>query len=144
MPWKVSGVVEKRRQFIEQWWSENWTMTELCARHGISRQAGYNTLTRYQREGWKGLEARSRAPQRHPNQTPGETEQQIVELRQAHMRWGPRKLKVVLEREQPEETWPATSTIGELLRREGLVRARKKRRRIDRYTTPFADRKSVV
>ena len=43
MPWKVSGVVEKRRQFVEQWLSEEWTMTELCARHGISRQAGYNT-----------------------------------------------------------------------------------------------------
>lgn len=138
MPWKVSGVVEKRRQFIEQWLSEKWTMTELCARHGISRQAGYDTLARYRREGWKGLEERSRAPQRHPNQTPGETEQQIVELRQAHMRWGPRKLKVVLEREQPEEAWPAASTIGELLRREGLVMARKKRRRIDRYTVPFA------
>lgn len=138
MPWKVSGVVEKRRQFVEEWLSENWTMTELCARQGISRQAGYNTLARYQREGWKGLEVRSRVPQVHPNQTPGETEQQIVELRQAHMRWGPRKLKVVLEREQPEATWPAASTIGELLRREGLVIARKKRRRTDPYTIPFA------
>jgi transposase InsO family protein len=138
MPWKVSGVVEKRRQFIEQWLSENWTMTELCARHGISRQAGYNTLARYQRAGWKGLEARSRAPQGHPNQMSGETERQIVELRQIHMRWGPRKLKVVLEREQPDQAWPAASTIGELLRREGLVMARKKRRRIDPYTTPFA------
>ena len=113
-------------------------MTELCARHGISRQAGYNTLARYQRAGWKGLEVRSRAPQGHPNQTPGGTEWQIVELRRAHMRWGPRKLKVVLEREQPEGTWPAASTIGELLRREGLVIARKKRRRMDPYTTPFA------
>jgi transposase len=138
MPWKVSGVVEKRRQFIEQGLSENWTMTELCAQHGISRQAGYNTLTRYQRAGWKGLEAGSRAPLGHPNPMSGETEQQIVELRQAHRRWGPRKLKVVLEREQPEEIWPAASTIGELLRREGLVMARKQRRRIDRYTTPFA------
>jgi transposase InsO family protein len=138
MPWKVSGVVEKRRLFVEQWLSEEWTMTELCGRQGISRQAGYNTLARYQRAGWKGLEARSRAPHGHPNQMSGETEQQILELRQAHMRWGPRKLKVVLEREQPEGIWPAASTIGELLRREGLVMARKKRRRIDPYTAPFA------
>ncbi|MGB9075084.1 MAG: IS481 family transposase [Terriglobales bacterium] len=138
MPWKVSGVVEKRRLFVEQWLSEEWTVTELCGRHGISRQAGYNTLARYQREGWKGLETRSRAPHGHPNQMSGATEQQIVELRQAHMRWGPRKLKVVLEREQSEGTWPAASTIGELLRREGLVMARKKRHRMDPYTTPFA------
>ena len=75
-------------------------MTELCARHGISRQAGYNTLARYQREGGKGLEMLSRAPHGHPNQMSGETEQQIVELRHAPMRWGPRKLKVVLARQQ--------------------------------------------
>jgi transposase InsO family protein len=138
MPWKVSGVVEKRKRFVEEWLSENWTMTELCAGHGISRQAGYNTWARYQRAGWDGLAERSRAPRRHPNQTLAGIEQQIVELRQAHMRWGPRKLKAVLEREQPEETWPAASTMGELLRREGLVIARKQRRRVDLYTAPFA------
>jgi putative transposase len=138
MPWKVSGVVEKRRQFVEQWLSEEWTMTELCARHGISRQAGYNTLARYQQAGWEGVEERSRAPGRHPNQTAAEIEQQIVELRHEHMRWGPRKLKAVLQRQQPDRTWPAVSTMGELLRREGLVIARKKRRRTDPYTTPFA------
>jgi transposase InsO family protein len=130
--------VEKRRLFVEQWLSEEWTMTELCAWHGISRQAGYNTLARYQHAGWEGLEACNRAPRRHPNQTSSEIEQQIVELRHQHMRWGPRKLKVVLEGKQPHVIWPAASTMGELLRREGLVMARRKRRRMDPYTTPFA------
>ncbi len=138
MPWKVSGVVEKRRQFVEQWLSEEWTMTELCVRHGISRQAGYNTLDRYQQAGWEGVEEHSRAPRRHPNQTAAEIEQQIVELRHQHMRWGPRKLKAVLARQQPDRTWPAVSTMGELLRREGRVSARRKRRRTDPYTAPFA------
>jgi transposase InsO family protein len=138
MPWKVSGVVEKRRQFIAEWLSQEWTMTELCLRHGISRQAGYNAVDRYQREGWQGLEEQSRAPHRHPNQTTSVIEQQIIELRHSHMRWGPRKLKAVLEREEPETNWPAASTMGELLRREGLVIPRKKRRRVDPYTAPFA------
>lgn len=113
-------------------------MTELCARHGISRQAGYETVARYQQEGWAGLEERSRAPHRHPNQMELEIEREILELRQAHMRWGPRKLKAVLERECPGRKWPAASTMGELLRREGLVIPRKKRRRVDPYTAPFA------
>ena len=138
MPWKVSGVVEKRRQFVAEWLTERWTMTELCARHGISRQAGYNTVTRYQQAGWDALEERSRAPRHHPNQTATEIERQVVELRQEHMRWGPRKLKVVLERQQPGQSWPAASTIGELLRREGLVIPRRKRRRVDPYMAPFA------
>jgi len=113
-------------------------MTTLCARHEISRQAGYNTLTRYECGGWEGLEERSRAARRHPNQTPAETERRIVALRQEHMRWGPRKLKAVLESQQPERSWPATSTMGELLRREGLVIPRKKRPRVEPYTAPFA------
>ncbi len=138
MPWKVSGVVERRRQFVAEWLTENFTMTELCARHGISRQAGYNTLERYEQAGGEGLEEQSRAPRQHRNQTPVEIEQQIVELRHEHMRWGPRKLKAVLERECPEVNWPAASTMGELLRREGLVIPRKKRRRVDPYTAPFA------
>ena len=138
MPWKVSGVVNKRKQFVKEWLTENWSMTELCARHGISRQTGYNTLERYQQAGWEGLEEQSRAPRQHPNQTQAEIEQQIVELRHAHMRWGPRKLKAVLARECAEVNWPAASTMGELLRREGLVVPRKKRRRVDPYTAPFA------
>lgn len=113
-------------------------MTELCARHSISRQTGYNTLARYQQFGWEGLEPRSRAPRRHPNQTAADLEQRIVALRHEHMRWGPRKLKAVLERQQPQVIWPAVSTMGELLHREGLVIARKKRRRVEPYSAPFA------
>ena len=80
----------------------------------------------------------NRAPQRHPNQTAAELEQAVLELRQAHMRWGPRKLKRILERDQPGRRWPATSTVGEIVKRAGLVVARKKRRRTEPYTEPLA------
>ncbi len=138
MPWKVSGVVEKRKQFLLEWMSQAWTMTELCLRHEISRQAGYDTITRYQSRGWQGLEEQSRAPRCHPNQTAPAIEEQIMQLRREHMRWGPRKLKAVLEHRKPEICWPAASTMGDLLRREGLVIPRKKRRHVDPYTAPFA------
>jgi hypothetical protein len=62
----------------------------------------------------------------------------VLELRRAHRSWGARKLKCVLEREQPQECWPAASTIGTMLAREGLVVARKQRRRVPPYTQPFA------
>ena len=53
------------------------------------------------------------------------------------MRWGPRKLKRVLERDQPGRSWPAASTMGELLKREELVVAHKKRRHTPRYSEPL-------
>src|SRR5258707_13221133 len=69
---------------------------------------------------------------------PEEIEQQVLGLRQAHMRWGPRKLKHILQRDEPGRNWPAASTIGALLQREGLVVARNKRLRTAPYTEPLA------
>lgn len=138
MPWKVSGVVEQRKQFLREWESGDYTMKDCCERYGISRQTGYKLVRRYQREGEAGLEEASRAPHRHPNQTPVRIEGQVLALRRAHPRWGPRKLKQRLERNAPEIRWPAWSTIGALVQREGLAIPRKKRRRVPPYTQPFA------
>jgi transposase InsO family protein len=137
MPWKVSGVVERRRQFAREYETGEWTMTELCRAYGISRPTGYALWHRYESAGEAGLEEGSRAAARHPNQTASEIEEQVLELRRGHMRWGPRKLKAYLERKHPGESWPAASTIGELLQREGLVIGRKKRRKVPPYTQPF-------
>jgi transposase InsO family protein len=84
------------------------------------------------------MEERSRAPERHPNQTPRAIEEQVLALRRAHMRWGARKLKACLQRKQPEARWPAASTMGELLQREGLVIVRPTRPKVPPYTQPFA------
>jgi transposase InsO family protein len=114
------------------------SMSELCRRFEISRETGYVWLRRFRQTGFNGLIEHSRAIHRHANQTPKDIEQMILELRQAHMRWGPRKLKRILERDEPGRTWPASSTIGSLLKREGLVVARKKRFRTAPYTEPLA------
>lgn len=113
------------------------TMTELCEMYDITRETGYYWLRRYQQGGLEALQDRDRAPRQHPNQTPEEVEQAVLELRRAHMSWGPRKLKRVLEREQPQRQWPAASTIGGMVAREGLVVRRKKRRKVPAYTQPF-------
>ncbi len=138
MPWKVSGVVEKRKQFLAEYASGERTMRELCGMYGISRPTGYAVLRRFQEQGETGLQERSRAALRHPNQTAAEIEEAVLELRREHMTWGPRKLKWVLERECPQVEWPAASTIGALLDREGLTRHRKKRRKVAPYSEPLA------
>lgn len=115
-----------------------YTMTELCEIHDIARETGYYWRRRYQQGGLEALQDLNRAPGRHPNQMAEEIAEAVLKLRRGHMRWGPRKLKRVLEREVPQTAWPAASTIGALLAREGLVLARKKRRRVPPYTQPFA------
>jgi putative transposase len=64
-----------------------------------------------------------------PHQLSSEKASQLVDLRRRFPRWGPRKLSAWLEHRHPEESWPATSTIGDLLKRQGLVENRPSRRR---------------
>src|SRR5271167_4290919 len=128
MPWKVSGVVERRKQFLAEYQSGQETMTDLCRAYGISRPTGYEVLRRYREGGELGLEEQSRAPRRHPNQTPTKIEQQVLQLRREHPRWGPRTLRERLQKLHPNEPWPAASTIGAMLDREGLTLHRRKRR----------------
>lgn len=138
MPWKVSGVVERRKEFVAEYASGEWTMTELCRVYGITRPTGYRLLRRYAEAGEEGLEDRSRAALRHPNQTPVAIEVEVLRLRREHPRWGPRTLREVLRRDRPEKAWPAASTIAAMLDREGLTSRRPKRRRVAPYTQPFA------
>jgi transposase InsO family protein len=138
MAWKTSSVMEEKLRFVFEYERDEQTMAELCACFGICRDTGYVWLRRYRQYGVDGLLELNRAAKRHPNQTCARIEQAVVELRQAHMRWGPRKLKRILERDQPGRGWPATSTMGEIVKRAGLVVARKKRRRTEPYAAPLA------
>src|SRR5713226_9735753 len=138
MPWKTSSVMEEKLRFVFEHELRERTMTELCERYEITRQSGYVWLRRYHEAGAAGLIAHSCAAHRHRNQMPEEIEQRVLELRQAHMRWGPRKLKRILERDEPGRSWPAASTIGALLQREGLVVPRRKRVRTAPYSEPLA------
>lgn len=130
--------MEEKLRFVLQYDSGEYTMTELCQRFEVARETGYVWLRRYRQSGLPGLLERSHTAQRHPNQTAEAIERMVLELRQAHMRWGPRKLRRILQRDEPGRTWPAVSTIGALLKREGLVVARKKRGRTAPYSEPLA------
>ena len=130
--------MEEKLRFVFEYELRERSMTELCQRYEIARETGYVWLRRYRQAGVAGLVERNRAARRHANQTPEEIERMVLELRQAHMRWGPRKLKRILERDEAGRVWPAVSTIGALLKREGLVVARRKRNRTAPYTEPLA------
>src|SRR5207245_397550 len=123
MPWKTSSVMEEKLRFVFEHELRERTMTELCERYEITRQTGYVWLRRYREAGAAGLLEHSRAAHRHHNQMPQEIEQQVLELRQAHMRWGPRKLKHILERDEAGRSWPAALRTDNGAACAGRVRA---------------------
>jgi putative transposase len=120
MPWSETTQMNRLR-FIADLESCLYEMTELCEKYGISRKTGYKWAERYGSEGVEGLKDRSRAPQLRPAQTSTEVAERLIELRRKHPSWGPRKLLAWLERHEGERSWPAASTIGGILKREGLV-----------------------
>jgi len=138
MPWKTRTALEQRKAFIEDWQVGQDGFAELCRRHGVSRETGYKWVRRFERAGESGLVDGSRAPHQSPQAMRTEVAGRILQLRQEHPRWGPRKLRAYLSGRYPQEQWPATSSIGALLQREGLVLGRRKRKRTPRYSEPLA------
>ncbi len=128
MPWQETCVVDEKIRFITDWLAGEESMTQLCGRYGISRKTGYALVLRYETEGASGLAPRSRAPHQHGRAMPAAVREAILDLRDERRRWGPKKLRARLAALHPETDWPAPSTIGDLLRREGLVEPRRRRR----------------
>lgn len=124
MPWDESTRMRQRARFLLELSSCLYTMTELCSRFGISRKTGYKWADRFAEEESLDLLDRSRRPRSCPHRTPEAVEAQLVELRRKHPTWGPLKLRARLQDQFPEVEWPAPSTIGDVLKRRGLVRAR--------------------
>jgi transposase InsO family protein len=105
------------------------SMAALCRRLKISRQCGYELWRRYQAEGIAGLEERSRAPRVVPWAITQAQAEAIVQLRDRHPSWGPKKLRAKLCQVAPAQQWPVHSTIGDLLKREGRIKPRTPRRK---------------
>ena len=128
MPWREVCPMDEQMAFIVARLADEESMTELCEQFGISRKTGYKLLRRYREENAAGLWERSRAPHITPWAISEAQAEAIVGVRRAHPSWGPRKLRAKLLERAPAQGWPAPSTIGELLRRQGLSQPRKRRR----------------
>lgn len=137
MPWKETCVMDQRIQMIGDWLDEEYSITELSEMYGVSRKTIYKWIARYKTEGGSGLRERSRMPWGHPNATPREIVAQILAVKGRHMKWGPKKVVGWLRNRYPGRRWPANSTTSEILKRNSLVRARKRKRRTPPYTEPF-------
>jgi putative transposase len=128
MPWEEMTRMEQKSRLVEAFESALYSVTELSRRYGISRKTAYKWLNRYGEEGEAGLRDRSRAPKASPSRTPERLVELLLALRRKYPTWGPRKLLAYLERRQPDEAWPAASTVGDLLKRHGLIQARRRAR----------------
>jgi transposase InsO family protein len=127
VPWRTPDLVTIREEFVKQVSTGRYPVAALCNAYGISEKTGHKWLNRFRAEGRPGLSDRSRAPHESPHKISLAVRREILSLRENHPTWGPKKLRIVLKRRLPEKHWPAASSIGELLRREGCVKPQRRR-----------------
>jgi transposase InsO family protein len=130
--------MNERTKFVHRL-EDGERMIDLCREFGISRKTGYKIKRRYEEEGIEALIDRSRRPLSSPNKTPRAVIDLIVELRLLKPTWGPKKLLWLLKKNYPGVRLPAESTIALILKREGLVKTRRRRRRATPTLGPLTE-----
>ena len=138
MPWSEISPMDQKTQFIADMLRGRRSIVELCESYGISRKTGYKWIDRYLNEGPAGLQDRSRKPQSSPNSTAPELVRAILEARRHHPSWGGKKLLTILRAKHPHWPWPHRSTLCDILKRNGLVAKRRRRRAIGHPGKPTA------
>src|SRR5262245_53074023 len=120
MPWREASPMEQRLQFVREYATGLFTMTELAAQYGISRKTGYKCVAAYESGGAPALQDRSRRPHHSPHAIAPDVVDAILAVRRRHPQWGPRKLLAVAARRDPDGAWPARSTVAAWLKTHGL------------------------
>jgi len=138
MPWSETSPMDQRIQFVSDFLRDTFTFTELCDRFGVSRKTGYKWINRYIEHGPEALEQRSSKPIASPNKTPDNIEQLILQTRRRHPSWGGKKILDYLRPRHPQLALPHRSTACDILKRNGLAKAKPKRRKIGHPGKPAA------
>src|SRR5437763_4802187 len=129
MPFSETCRMEERIRMLTEYDTGNWSVLDLCRRYGICRDTFYEWRERRASGAQDWFIERSHAPLHCPHATGAELRDKIISLRRRFRYLGPRKLLAKLERECPEGSWPAASTIGDILKGANLIEPAKRRRR---------------
>ena len=129
MPFKETCPMEERIALLRDYETGAFTVSDLCRRYGISRETFYVWKRRRGSAGEHWFEERSHAVESCPHTTAGGLAERVIAIRRRFPHFGPKKIKAWLEQRASETAWPAASTIGDILKREGLVEPRRRRRR---------------
>ena len=130
MPWTETCIMEQRARFVMDVLDSTYSISELCSSYGISRKTGYKWLRRFEHGGFEALHDHSRAPRSHPHETSRKVKEAIMAVKKRFSTWGAAKIRSRLERTHPDwDRYPAISTIGLFLQKQGLTCSRRRGRR---------------
>ena len=131
MPWKETTTMEQKIEFICEWRTGNYTITELCRNFKISRPTAYKIMARFENEGFEGLKELSRKPRGlHPNATKENVVNGILSLKEKYKHWGAKKIHKLLYNDFSDDLIPTYLTVHNILKKHGFVKPQKRLRRV--------------
>lgn len=101
----------------------------LCEQYGISRKIGYKWRNRFLTDGISGLVDQSRRPFNSPQKIDEGILCEIVRLHEAHLTWGPIKIRELYARSYGSA--PSESSFKRIFDKCGWVKKRKRKRSRD-------------
>src|SRR5262245_17214043 len=111
MPFKETSPVAERIALMREFETGVFTVSELCRRHGISRETFYVWRRRWASGEERWFEERSHAVTSCPHATDGRIADRIIAERRRYPHFGPKKIKARLEAESRRKSdgtaWPA-------------------------------------
>jgi transposase InsO family protein len=133
----VLSVVEQRLDAVRAV-LDGADVMEVAARAGVHRATVHRWVARYLTGQLAGLADRSHRPRSSPRQAVEVVEVAVAEMRREHPRWGSRRIR--LEMLRKPDPWaaeglvvPSERTIDRILHRQGLLRARPRKRPKDSF-----------
>ena len=133
----VLSVVEQRLDAVRAV-LDGAEVVEIAARLGVHRTTLHRWVARYLTGQLAGLADRSHRPHSSPRQVAEAVEVMIAEMRREHPRWGSRRIRLEMLRKpgpwaRHDLVVPSERTIDRILHRQGLLRARPRKRPKDSY-----------
>jgi transposase InsO family protein len=138
MAWENFKVEQQRLQLLTAYMAGESSMTDLCAKYGISRKTGYKWYNRFLEDGENGLIDLSKAPHNPNFLYTEELIERAIDYKLKHRKWGPKKILVNLQNEYPNEDWPSPTRMYEIFKEYNLVTKRRIRSRVP-ATSPLGD-----
>ena len=124
MPWKETDKMEQKELFIQEMLKHEKPFKHLCAEFGISEKTGHKWKNRFCEQGKIGLYEQSRA-RLTQNEIDGDTAAELIRIKNAHLAWGPKKIRELYAKAYPQKSVPSLSSVKRILDKAGLVKQRK-------------------
>ena len=126
MPWKETDKMEQKELFIQEMLKQEKPFKHLCEEFGISEKTGHKWKNRFYEQGKIGLYEQSRA-RLTQNMIDGDTAAELIRIKNAHLAWGPKKIREIYAKAYPQKDVPSLSSVKRILDKAGLVKPRRTR-----------------